>query len=288
MKTKHLKLNLQLFADVTTFLKSQVDPEVLGQMISAQLPKAIKFSSIAPIDTTLAGQPGSTITLPKFKYSGDAQVVAEGAAIQMDELTTATQQATIKKVAKGMEITDEAVLSGYGDPVGEIQRQLRMAIASAIDNDIVAVAQTATLTVSSAVNLDLIDQLENTFVEAPDALEEQGFTQGVLFVSYKDAATLRKAAGINWTRASELGDSILVSGAFGEVLGWVIVRSKKIEDGAPVAVKPGAMKTFLKRQALVETDRDIKKKITEFTADEHYVVAIVDDSKIVRVTKSGK
>ena len=278
MKTKHLKFDLQLFADVTTFLKSQVDPEVLGQMISAQLPKAIKFSSIAPIDTTLAGQPGSTITLPKFKYSGDAQVVAEGASIQMDELTTATQQATIKKVAKGMEITDEAVLSGYGDPVGEIQRQLRMAIASAIDNDIVAVAQTATLTVTSAVTLDLIDQLENTFVEAPDALEEQGFTQGVLFVSYKDAAALRKAAGINWTRASELGDSILVSGAFGEVLGWVIVRSKKVEDGAPIAVKPGAMKTFLKRQALVETDRDIKKKITEFTADEHYVVAIVDDS----------
>lgn len=271
-------------ADVITFLNSQVDPEVMGQMVSAQLPKAIKFSGIAPIDTTLAGQPGSTITLPKFEYSGDAKVVAEGAAIEMDALTTATQTATIKKIAKGMAITDEAVLSGYGDPVGEIQRQIRMAIASAIDNDIVAVAKTATLTVASTVSLDLIDQLENTFIEAPDALEEQGFTQGVLFVSYEDAATLRKAAGVNWTRASELGDNILVSGAFGEVLGWTIVRSKKIVDGEPIAVKPGAMKTYLKRQALVEFDRDITKKQTYFTGDEHYVVAIVDDTKIVRVT----
>lgn len=284
MKNKRLKMNLQRFAsDVVTFLNSQVDPEVMGQMVAAQLPKAIKFSGVAPIDTTLEGQPGSTITLPKFKYSGDAKVVAEGAAIQMDELQTTTQEAKIKKVAKGMSITDEAVLSGYGDPVGEIQRQIRMAIASAVDNEIVSVAGTAELTVVADVDLNLIDKLENTFVEAPDALEEQGFTQGVLFVSYKDAATLRQAAGVNWTRASELGDNILVSGAFGEVLGWTIVRSKKIKDGEPIAVKPGAMKTFLKRDVLVEFDRDITKKITAFTGDEHYVVAIVDETKIVRV-----
>lgn len=288
MKTKHLKFNLQLFADdVVTFLASQVDPEVMGQMVVSQLPKAIKFSGIAPIDTTLAGQPGSTITLPKFKYSGDAQVVAEGESIKMDELETSVQNVSIKKVAKGMSITDEAILSGYGDPVGEIQRQIRMAIASAVDNEIVAVAGKAKLAIVSNVNLDLIDKLENAFVEAPDALEEQGFTQGVLFVSYKDAATLRQAAGINWTRASELGDNILVSGAFGEVLGWTIVRSKKISEGSPIAVKPGAMKTFLKRQVLVEFDRNIKKKITDFTGDEHYVVAIVDDTKIVRVTKEN-
>lgn len=283
MKNKHLKMNLQQFADTVTFLKTQVDPEVMGQMVAAQLPKAIKFAGIAPIDTTLAGQPGSTITLPKFKYSGDAKVVAEGESIEMDELTTTTQTATIKKVGKGVSITDEAALSGYGDPVGEAQRQIRMAIASAVDNEIVAVAGTAALTVISNVSLDLIDQLEDTFVEAPDALEEQGFTQGVLFVSYKDAATLRKAAGVNWTRASDLGDNILVSGAFGEVLGWTVVRSKKIKTGSPIAVKPGAMKTYLKRDVSVEADRDIKKKITEFTGDEHYVVAIVDDTKIVRV-----
>lgn len=274
-------------ADVVTFLKSQVDPEVMGQMVAAQLPKAIKFSGIAPVDPTLAGQPGSTITLPKFEYSGDATLVAEGESIPMDELKTTTQEAKIKKFAKGLEITDEAVLSGYGDPVGEIQRQIRMAIASAIDNEIVTVANTATLEVTAGINLDLIDQLENTFVEAPDALEEQGFTQGVLFVSYKDAATLRKEAGVNWTRASDLGDNILISGAFGEVLGWTIVRSKKITDGAPVAVKPGAMKTFLKREVMVEFDRDIKKKITTFTGDEHFVVTIVDETKIVRVTSSG-
>ena len=50
----------------TTMLSNMVDPEVMARMVSAKLPKKIKFSPIARIDTTLVGQPGSTITIPKF------------------------------------------------------------------------------------------------------------------------------------------------------------------------------------------------------------------------------
>lgn len=69
-------------------------------MISAQLPKAIKFSGIAPVDSTLEGQPGSTITVPKFKYIGDATDVAEGEAIDYSKLETETAKWTVKKLVK--------------------------------------------------------------------------------------------------------------------------------------------------------------------------------------------
>lgn len=265
-----------------TRLQNLIDPEVMATMISAQLPKAIKFSRIAPIDDTLQGVPGSTITVPKYRYIGDAEDVAEGEPIQYEQLETDTDQYTIKKAGKGVQITDEAVLSGYGDPVGEAQRQIRMAIASKVDNDIVETALTAPLVVQHDVNLDLIDALEATFVDAPDNFEDVD-TTGVLFLSYKDAAKLRKEAGQNWTRASELGDRILVSGAFGEVLGWEVVRSMKIEDGHGFAVKSGALRTFLKRGLLAETGRDMDRKITKFNADQHYAVALVDESRIVRI-----
>lgn len=49
-----------------TMLQNLVDPEVMARMISATLPKKIKFSPIARIDTTLVGQPGSTIKVPKY------------------------------------------------------------------------------------------------------------------------------------------------------------------------------------------------------------------------------
>lgn len=270
-------------ADETTKLANLVDPEVMAPMIAAQLPKAIKFTGIAPLDTTLQGQPGSTITVPKYKYIGDAVDVAEGAAIDYAALTTDTETYTIKKAGKGVKITDEAALSAYGDPEGEAQRQVRMAIASKIDNDIVATALTAKLTVAADIDLDLIDTLENTFVDAPDNFEDVDST-GVLFLSYKDAATLRKLAGQNWTRASDLGDNILITGAFGELLGWEIVRSQKIEDGAGFAVKSGAMKTFIKRGLLAERDRDIDHKLTKFNADQHYAVALVDESRIVKIS----
>lgn len=265
-----------------TRLQNLIDPEVMAAMISAQLPKAIKFGRIAPIDDTLQGQPGSTITVPKYEYIGDATDVAEGAPIDYTALETDSAQFTIKKAGKGVKITDEAVLSGYGDPQGEAQRQIRMAIASKIDNDIVAEAKKASLLVNHAIDLDLVDALEGAFEDAPDNFEDVDST-GVLFLSYRDAAKLRKEAAQNWTRASDLGDRILVSGAFGEVLGWEIVRSMKIEDGEGLAVKAGALKTFLKRGLLAETGRDMDHKLTKFNADQHYSVGIVDESKIVRI-----
>jgi len=269
-----------------TKLQNLVDPEVMAKMIEGQLPKAIKFSSIAPVDTTLEGQPGSTVTIPKFDYIGDAEDVAEGEAIDYSQLTTKVAQHTIKKAGKGVKITDEAALSGYGDPVGEAQRQVRMSVASKIDNDILSTAMGAKLEVTGPINIDLIDRLENTFVDAPDNFENVD-TTGVLFLSYKDAAKLRKEAAENWTRASQLGDNILIKGAFGEVLGWEIVRSQKIEDGTGIAVKNGAMKTYLKRGLLAESARDIDHKVTKFNADQHYSVAIVDESRIVRIGKKA-
>lgn len=119
--------------DLTT-LEQMIDPEVMGEMILAQLQKAIKFGAIAPIDNTLSGRPGDTVTVPRWKYIGDAQDVAEGAAIDYAQMANSTDTFTVKKAAKGVKLTDEAVLSGYGDPTGEATRQITMAIASKLDS----------------------------------------------------------------------------------------------------------------------------------------------------------
>lgn len=269
----------------TTVLANLIDPEVMADLIEAQLPKAIKFSAIAPLDTTLVGVPGSTLTVPSYKYIGDADEVAEGAAIEYSKLEQTKRAMTIKKAAKGVEITDEAVLSGLGDPVGEGQRQVRMAIASKIDNDILSTALKAPLKLTADIDLDLIDKLEATFTDAPDAIEDNNIsTTGVLFVFYKDAAKLRKLAGQDWTRPTQLGDDILVKGLFGELLGWEIVRSMKLEQNQFVAVKPGALKTYLKRDIFAEVGRDMDHKLTKFNADEHYGVAIYNDALLVAST----
>jgi len=270
-----MKMNIQMFA--TTVVADMVDPEVLGDMITADLPNAIKFGGIAPIDTTLQGQPGSTITLPKYAYIGDATEVAEGAAIDYTKLTSSTSSHKIKKIAKGVEITDEAVLSGYGDPIGEAKTQVTTSIASGIDNDTLVQVKTATLaTTNDAFDATLIDSIEDTF-----NTEEQ--ETGVLFMNPKDVVKLRKGIAEGWTRATDLGDQLLVTGVFGDALGWQVVRTRKVIQGEVYAVKTGALKTYLKRGVNPETGRDMDRKLTKFNADQHYVVALVNDSKVLKV-----
>lgn len=272
-------------SDLTTQLAQMIDPEVMAQMLQAQLPQAVRFSAIAPIDTTLQGQAGDTVTVPRYKYIGDAEDVAEGAAISYNQLTTATQKITIKKAGIGVKLTDEAVLSGYGDPAGEATRQIRMSIGSKVDNDILATAKTAKLVVQHAIDLDLIDQVSAQLIDnTSDFNYEDDDTQtGVLFLNHKDADALRKLAANNWTRATELGDQILVKGTFGELLGWQIVCTRKLAVGYGLAVLPGAMKTYLKRDVNLETQRDIDHKLTKVNADKIYGVAIMNDAKIVQI-----
>ena len=271
--------------DLTT-LEQMIDPEVMGEMILAQLPKAIKFGAIAPIDDTLSGRPGDTITVPRWKYIGDAKDVAEGGAIDYEQLTNSTDTFTVKKAGKGIKLTDESVLSGYGDPVGEGTRQITMSIAAKVDNDTLATASKARLTLSSAdfTKLDFIDQIEAAFIDDTSDNNFEGDdanAQGVIYMNPKDVNKVRKAAAQDWERATALGDAILSTGVFGGVLGWQFIRSRKVPVGSAVVAKAGAMKTYLKRAVQAEKERDIDHKLTKFNADMHYGVAIYDDTKLL-------
>lgn len=273
--------------DLTT-LEQMIDPEVMGEMILAQLQKAIKFGAIAPIDNTLSGRPGDTVTVPRWKYIGDAQDVAEGAAIDYAQMANSTDTFTVKKAAKGVKLTDEAVLSGYGDPIGEATRQITMAIASKLDNDTLAAATKSRLTLSSAdfTKLDFIDTIEAAFIDDTSDNNFEGDdanAQGVIYMNPKDVNKVRKAAAQDWDRATALGDSILSTGVFGGVLGWQFIRSRKVPVGSAIVAKPGAMKTYLKRAVQAETGRDMDNKSTKFNADMHYGVAIYDDTKLLAI-----
>ena len=273
----------------TTKLAQMINPEVMADMVSAKLPKLLKFTPLAYVETALEGQPGSVLTVPAFEYAGDAADVAEGTAIPLDQLTTKKTTMTIKKAGKGYEITDEAVLSGLGDPIGQATYQLGLSIANKIDNDIVEIAKTATQHVAEApTTLETIDKALQIFEDEEDV-------RYVAVINPKDAISLKANIGKEWIKGSELGAEMVVSGTFGEAGGVQIVRSKKVEQGKGFLVqvsakqtdpddeaKYGAFVINLKRNVAVETDRDIVKKTTVITGDEHYGVYLYDQSKVVK------
>lgn len=332
-----------------TVLSNLINPQVMGDMISATLPKKIKFSPIAKIDNTLQGQPGNTITVPKYAYIGDAEDVAEGVAIGTTVLTASTTTATIKKAGKAVEITDEAVLSGYGDPLGEATNQLAMSIASKVDNDCYDALLGATLKHDGTAGIisynGVVDGVDKFTDENDEAIDK------IIFVHPNQVTQLRKDSNFLDINKYPVTNGVIMTGLIGMVAGCKVVKSKKcklvkyekdndngtitivadsttetttnkhLDTIAPNCVEklvvgdkvkavsveyftnpivtvdvadpneaPGAdgfstampaLTIYMKRNVLTEKDRDILKKTTVVSADQHYGVCLSNDSKVV-------
>ena len=278
-----------------TLLANIVNPEVMADMIDKKLTDLIKFAPLADIDYTLQGRPGDTITLPSWNYIGDANTLNEGASLNTVVLSAGKVNATIHKVAQGVEITDEAVLSGFGDPLGEAVSQLALAIASRVDNEVLGI-----LHAIDANGLLYNTANNNTVPAVTDIIPaltlfgediEDGPT--VALVNPTVYQAMRTAVGANtWIPASEIAAGIAVKGVVGEFAGCQVMVSNKLKTDAAGAgdiylVKPGALRIFLKRDTLVESDRDILKFTTTMTASKHFVAYLYNAKKAVRIATAA-
>jgi N4-gp56 family major capsid protein len=289
---KQFSFNLQTFADGPTKTANVINPQVMADMVSAGLPKAIKFTPIAKIDDTLTGAPGNEITIPAWGYIGDAEDIAEGEEIKATQMSASVIKATIKKAMKRADITDEAKLSGYGDPVGEATRQLRLSIASKIDQDVVTALGGATLTITDTKAISYAG-----VVNAVDKLNEEDYVEKYLFVAPSQITALRKDP--DFIDKTKYGNDVMMTGEVGMIAGCRVVTSRRIDDskanidnfivGVTAEVEDGtpvlpAVTIYIKRDVMVEADRVPEKGLDKIVANEHYVAALTNQSKVVKAT----
>lgn len=273
----------------TTKLAQLIDPEVMAPMISAKLEKAIVATPFAKIDNTLVGRPGSTITVPRYEYIGDAEDLAEGVNADKTKLETTSAPYVIKKAVKQVELTDEAVLSGYGNPVGETNSQLAKAIASKVDNDVMDALKGAQLGKTFETGISY-----NNVVDAIDVLEEEENVEKVMFIHPHQVSELRKDE--NFISNDKYNNNVIMRGEIGMIANTRIVPSKKaINDEGTLYLNPivelkgesqtgdetAAVTIFMKRNVNIETQRELNNYTTLIGADEHYVAALTDESKVV-------
>lgn len=92
----------------------------------------------------------------------------------------------------------------------------------------------------------------------------------------------------SWIPASEMSAEISVKGIVGEYQGCQVMVSNKLKtSGSCFIVKPGALRLFIKRGVLVETDRDILDFKTVITASFHEVAYLYDSSKAIKIAKKS-
>ena len=190
--------------------------------------------------------------------------------LESDESTV-----VVKKAAKSVEITDESVLSGHGNPVGEIADQLLLSIADKVEKDCYTALGGATLKHTAAVTAEAIADAIGLFGEDLD--EEMR-----VFINPKEYATIRK--GAEFVAAQNVQGAI--GGSIGYIYNAAVVVSNRVPQGEAFIVKAGALGIELKRNTNVESDRDILKKTTVYAVDKHYAAYLRDKTKVVKIANA--
>ena len=251
--------------NVTTLVNGDVfDPEVVSDMINAKVAKKAVMSGYIKVDNTLQGVPGSTVTIPRWGYIGEAVDLVEGQTIDTTKMAFTTAQYGIKKIGKGVMLTDEAQLSGYGNPMGTATNQIAMSISEKLDNDRVDVLYES----KNEVDATSAVIKYSAIVDGVDAFGEEEDSRKVILIHSKQKSQLRKDG--DFLSADKFQSGVMVSGAIGRVAGCDVVVSNKVKlvDGIfynPIIKLDNDAETeddipavtyFLKRGNLVEHERE--------------------------------
>ena len=278
-----------------TKLENLIDAEVMADAISGKVTSKIVVTPFAKVDTTLEGKnAGDTITVPRFAYIGDAEDIAEGIECGTVQLTADTSEAKVKKAMKAVTLSDEAILSGYGDPLGQTNTQLAKAIASKVDADAMEALQTAQLTYDGSGSKISYAGI----VDAIDVFNEEFNSNKVLFVNPAQVGALRKDA--DFIAVDKIAEGLMVTGAIGKICNCEVVASKKVplneggtgyvcpivklNEDAETEDETPALTIYMKRNVNVETERHTLSRTTDISVDEIYTVALSDASKVVLAT----
>ena len=157
---------------------------------------------------------------------GDAVDIAEGVEAETVKLTTSTTQVTVKKAMKAVELTDEAVLSGFGNPIGETNSQIAKAIAAKVDNDCMDALYNAQLLFDGSGSQISYDQI----VDAIDVFGEEVNTAKVMFINPKQVTKLRKDSNFISADKYGVGTNVIMKGEIGMICNTRIVPSKKAKE----------------------------------------------------------
>jgi hypothetical protein len=191
----------------------------------------------------------------------------------------------VHKYAKAISITDEARLSGFGNPMDEAAKQLARAIDQGVDDELFSVLNGVNINrkwVNSTLSADNI-------ADALVLFGEDLTGPKILLTDAAGFAQLRKDA--DYIKASDMGQRMINGDVVGEIWGCQILITNKVKNNTTVKekqhfiVKPGALRLVNKRGTLIEVQREPDYMRDNIFASKHCVAYLYDHSKVVAITE---
>lgn len=240
------------------------------------LTTAVNTRNLMSVDTELAAEAGMTKTINVYTYNGEAEEVGVGEGnTNRGSIAYVGTDYTVKMVQQAFDYQDEDFMKD-NTIVDNMLKGANQVMVNKMTADFVAEAKKASVSHSAATfGYDaIVDGIAKLNVED----ESQLFV--VIPNSWK--ADLRKDEDYKSARMGE----VIYNGQVGTICGIPVIATKALTDAAFVMSKE-AIKLFMKKDVEVEQERDADTRTNSVYLRTAYVVALVDATKICKVSKTA-
>lgn len=239
------------------------------------LTTAVNTRSLMSVDNSLAANAGMTKTINVYTYTGTAEEVAAGKGnTNRGSISYEGKDYTVKMVQQAFDYQDEDFMKD-NTIVDNMIKGANQVMVNKMTADFITEAKKATLTHSAGTAFGYDAVVDGI---AKMNLEDESKVYVVIPTAWK--ADLRKDEDY---KAARMGE-VVYNGQVGTVCGLPVIASNALEDEAYVMTNE-AIKLFMKKDVEVEQERDADTRTNSVYLRTAYICALVDATKIVKITK---
>ena len=244
------------------------------------LTTAVNTKNLMTIDNSLTQEAGMIKTINVYTYSGEAEELTAGngnTASKRGSITYTGTDYTVKMVQQAFDYYDEDFMKD-NTIVDNMLKGANQVMVNKMTADFMTECAKATLsqtfTKGSSISYD-------TIVDAISKLNLEDESNIFIVLPNAWKAALRKDNDYISARMGE----VVYTGQVGTICGIPVIATKALTDKAFVMTKE-AVKLFMKKDVEVEQDRDADKRKNSVYLRTAYVCALVDSTKIAKITEA--
>lgn len=233
--------------------------------------------SLMTVDNSLAESAGLKKVVNKYTYDGKVEKLAKGAKnTTKGSVTFVPTEYTVNRYQQTFEYNDMDIMK---DPY--VLDVATNGAATLMSNEIKTEYFTELGKITNSFEYTNFNYA--AIVDALAELDKEVESDMFIIMGNDLRAAIRKDSDFI---ASKQGE-ILYTGQFGTICGLPVLFSKLVPAGTAYITKKDAIKFFVKKDGSVEQDRNIETKDNTVVYERHGVIALVDDTYSMKLTKKA-
>ena len=250
------------------------DNKVIEAKAKDLLETAVNTRSYMTVDNSLAEAPGMTKTINVYSYTGEAEElgIGEGNTVR-GAISFVGNDYTVKTVQANFDYHDEEFMKDN----------------TIVDNGV----KGATTILKNKMNADFFGECAKATLSSPfTTFGYEAIVDGIAKLNIEDESKLFVMIPTAWKanlrkdadyKAAQMGQ-VIYNGQVGTICGLPVVASNALTDTAYV-MSNEAVELIIKKDIEVEQKRDADKRKNEVYVRAFYICALVDATKICKLTK---